>query len=99
MVTDDTPPQQVVDNTGVIDLAAERRLRQRTNVRRNPDPENPNKNFFFITSATREGVQAEIDFLTSDVESSGGNGYGEFVGPHRFGDYFLALGVTEIFID
>jgi hypothetical protein len=82
----------------VINLAEHRKQRHEAIIERESDPAFPNRNFYIIQSKTREGVEGAIAHLTAEVESFG-NGYGNFIGPHKAGGVFFAIGETVIHTD
>ena len=84
-----------------IDLNNYRRQREAQSrnlpvkVLRESDPENANRNYYFILGEDGGAVQSAIDGLMAEVESFG-NGYGEFTNPRKHDGLYFAFGEVVV---
>ena len=85
----------------VIDLDNYRRQREQQSraipvkVLRETDPENANRNFYFVLGEDFGAVQSAIDSLLAEVESFG-SGYGEFTRPRLHDGLYFAFGEVVV---
>ncbi len=64
-------------------------------VLRETDPENVNRNHYFIISEEHDAVQSTIDSLMAEVESFAA-GYGEFTNPRQHDGLWFAFGEVVV---
>ena len=86
----------------VVDLTTYRLQRESAlapaTIEREPDCDNPNRNYYLITGETSAAVQGAINGLIAEVESFA-NGSGMFIGPRRGPNGYWALGETIVNIE
>jgi len=88
-------------NAVITDLDNYRRQREQQSraipvkVLRETDPENANRNYYFILGEHLGAVQSAIDSLLAEAESFG-NGYGEFTGPRLHDGLYFAFGEVVV---